>query len=100
MELPRNLLRAKMAKGPTRGLFVALPDSVCAEIVALSGADWAVIDAEHGPFELPTIPTISAGLGAVRYRTDRSTTGRVDRAHKAPVGHRRAVAADPDGRDR
>ena len=61
MELPINRLKQALAAGrPQYGLWLGLPDTTCAEICAVAGFDWLVIDAEHGPFDL------SAVLGHLR----------------------------------
>jgi len=53
MELPVNTFKQAL-KGdqPLWGLWLGLPDSTCAEIVAGAGFDWLLIDSEHAPFEL------------------------------------------------
>lgn len=53
MELPVNKFKQGL-KGdkPMWGLWLGLPDSSCAEIVAGAGFDWLLIDSEHAPFEL------------------------------------------------
>ena len=54
MELPANRLKQALAAGRTQyGLFLGLPDTTCAEICAGAGFDWLIVDAEHGPFDLP-----------------------------------------------
>lgn len=53
MELPVNKFKqALKEEKPLWGLWLGLPDSTCAEIVAGSGFDWLLIDSEHAPFEL------------------------------------------------
>jgi|TARA_R110002012_G_scaffold98260_1_gene235844 4-hydroxy-2-oxoheptanedioate aldolase len=39
------------------GLWMGLPDSICAEIGAGAGFDWLLIDGEHAPFDLRGIQT-------------------------------------------
>lgn len=39
----------------THGLWLGLPDASCAEICALAGFDWLLIDAEHAPFDIATV---------------------------------------------
>ena len=56
MELPINRLKQALAEGRIQyGLWLGLPDTTCAEICAGAGFDWLVIDAEHGPFDLPAV---------------------------------------------
>ena len=56
MELPINRLKQDLAAGRTRsGLWLGLPDTTCAEICALAGFDWLLIDTEHGPFDVPAV---------------------------------------------
>ncbi len=52
-KLPRNRLLARLETGqPQFGLWLGIPDTSVAEIVAGAGFDWLVVDHEHGPFEL------------------------------------------------
>ena len=56
MELPVNRLKQALAAGRAQyGLWLGLPDAACAEICAVAGFDWLVIDTEHGPFDLPAV---------------------------------------------
>lgn len=56
MELPKNRFKQGMASGkPQYGLWLGLPDNSAAEIAAVAGFDWLLIDGEHGPFDLRTI---------------------------------------------
>jgi len=41
--------------GTSHGLWLGLPDSSCAEICALAGFDWLLVDAEHAPFDVATV---------------------------------------------
>ncbi|WP_271274263.1 4-hydroxy-2-oxoheptanedioate aldolase [Aliamphritea hakodatensis] len=52
-QLPVNTFKQGL-KGdqPLWGLWLGLPDSSCAEILAGAGFDWLLIDGEHAPFEL------------------------------------------------
>ena len=53
MELPVNKFKKALKGDDTQwGLWLGLPDSSCAEIVAGAGFDWLLIDSEHAPFEL------------------------------------------------
>ena len=50
MELPVNRFKAALRQGkPQIGLWVALADPYAAELLATTGFDWLVIDAEHSP---------------------------------------------------
>lgn len=56
MELPINRFkRALLGAVPQYGLWMGLPDTICAEIGAGAGFDWVLIDAEHAPFGLRDI---------------------------------------------
>ncbi|WP_019531340.1 aldolase/citrate lyase family protein [Dasania marina] len=56
MNLPINQFKRKLASGkPQFGLWLGLPDSICAEIGAGAGFDWVLIDAEHAPYSLRDI---------------------------------------------
>lgn len=56
MDLPHNQFK-KAIKGSQAqyGLWMGLPDSICAEIGAGAGFDWVLIDAEHAPYSLRDI---------------------------------------------
>jgi 4-hydroxy-2-oxoheptanedioate aldolase len=50
MEMPVNRFKAALRAGtPQIGLWVALADAYVAELLATTGFDWLVIDAEHAP---------------------------------------------------
>lgn len=52
-KLSRNRLLAKLETGrPQYGLWLGIPDTSIAEMMAGAGFDWLVIDHEHGPYEL------------------------------------------------
>lgn len=54
--VPTNAFKARLAAGPPQyGLFSGLADPIAAEILAGSGFDWMMIDAEHSPNDLRTI---------------------------------------------
>lgn len=56
MELPKNRFKQGLATGkPQYGLWLGLPDNSAAEIAAVAGFDWLLIDGEHAPFDLRTI---------------------------------------------
>ncbi len=53
MKLPLNLFkRALNSERPQYGLWMGLPDTICAEIGASAGFDWVLIDAEHAPYSI------------------------------------------------
>lgn len=53
MDLPINRFKRALKSGETQyGLWMGLPDSICAEIGAGAGFDWVLIDAEHAPFSV------------------------------------------------
>jgi len=50
MKIPENTFLAKLRKGvPQIGLWVGLADPNVAELLATTGFDWLLLDAEHGP---------------------------------------------------
>lgn len=52
-DMPKNEFRAGLETGNTQyGVWLGLPDSSAAEIMASAGFDWLLIDHEHGAFEL------------------------------------------------
>jgi 4-hydroxy-2-oxoheptanedioate aldolase len=56
MNLPANAFKRALAEGRRQlGAFLALGDAHAAELMASAGFDWLLIDAEHGPNELPSI---------------------------------------------
>ncbi len=56
MDLPRNEFKKALLAGRQQiGLWVALASAYSTEIVAGSGFDWLLIDAEHSPNDPPTI---------------------------------------------
>ncbi len=56
MELPKNRFKQGLATSETQyGLWLGLPDNSAAEIAAVAGFDWLLIDGEHAPFDLRTI---------------------------------------------
>lgn len=56
MDIPENVFKRRLNAGEMQfGLWLGLPDTSAAEICALAGFDWLVIDAEHAPFDLRSI---------------------------------------------
>lgn len=56
MKLGKNRFKQALTAGrPTFGLWSAIPDATCAEIIAGAGFDWVVVDAEHGPFDVQSV---------------------------------------------
>jgi len=47
--MPENLFKARLGRGTQFGLWLSLVDPVAAEISALAGFDWLLIDGEHAP---------------------------------------------------
>jgi len=47
--------KALATSRPLFGLWHGIPDPVVAEICAGAGFDWLLLDAEHGPFDIPKI---------------------------------------------
>ena len=55
-DMPRNKFRACMETGRTQfGIWLGIPDTSVAEILAGAGFDWLLIDHEHAPFELSDV---------------------------------------------
>ena len=58
MNIQRNRFKARLVNGELQyGLWLALTDPLAAEISATAGFDWLLIDAEHAPFDVPSIVT-------------------------------------------
>ncbi len=53
MNLPVNHFKHSLKSGKASyGLWMGLPDTICAEICAGAGFEWLLIDAEHAPFSV------------------------------------------------
>lgn len=56
MKLPINTFKARLQTNDCQfGLWLGLPNPICAEISATAGFDWLLIDAEHAPYSLQDI---------------------------------------------
>ena len=56
MELPINSFKRALKAGQLQiGLWSSLASHVAAEVIAGAGFDWLVIDAEHGPNDVPIV---------------------------------------------
>jgi 4-hydroxy-2-oxoheptanedioate aldolase len=56
MDMPRNQFKRTLAAGGSQiGLFLGLANSYTAEILAGAGFDFLLIDAEHGPNDVPLV---------------------------------------------
>jgi 4-hydroxy-2-oxoheptanedioate aldolase len=56
MDMPVNHFKRAIMTGKRQiGMWVALADANCAELVAASGFDWLLIDAEHGPNDVRSV---------------------------------------------
>lgn len=56
MPAPKNQLKDALLRGEPRfGLWLAMAHPTAAEIAANAGFDWCLIDAEHGPNDIPGI---------------------------------------------
>jgi 4-hydroxy-2-oxoheptanedioate aldolase len=56
MDLPPNQFKRGLKAGRRQiGFWAALASPACTEIAAAAGFDWIVIDAEHGPNDVPTV---------------------------------------------
>ncbi|NBO21663.1 MAG: 2-keto-3-deoxy-L-rhamnonate aldolase, partial [Rhodobacteraceae bacterium] len=66
MPAPDNTFKSRLAApGDTLwGLWVALASPQVAELCAGAGFDWVLIDAEHGPNDIPLIAAQLAAMAA------------------------------------
>ena len=65
MPVPKNLLKAALAvKTPQIGIWLSLASPYSSELLADVGFDWLLIDAEHGPNDIPTILSQSQTIGS------------------------------------
>lgn len=56
MQPPRNHFKQALQSGqPQIGLWVGLADAYVSELLASTGFDWLVLDAEHGPSDLRSV---------------------------------------------
>lgn len=56
MDMPRNTFKQALAeRRPQLGLFLGLANPISAEIMATCGYDFLLIDAEHGPNNVPLV---------------------------------------------
>jgi 4-hydroxy-2-oxoheptanedioate aldolase len=56
MDLPRNAFKHAITSGRVQiGVWSSLASHVSAEVMAGAGFDWLVIDAEHGPNDVPLV---------------------------------------------
>jgi 4-hydroxy-2-oxoheptanedioate aldolase len=52
-DMPKNRFRAGLETGRTQfGVWLGIPDTTAAEIMAGAGFDWLLVDHEHGAFDL------------------------------------------------
>ena len=64
MPVPNNALKAALvSKTPQIGIWLSLASSYTSEILAGAGFDWLLIDAEHGPNDIPTILAQAQTIG-------------------------------------
>ena len=64
MPVPTNHLKAALAaKMPQIGIWISLASPYSAELLSDVGFDWLLIDAEHGPNDIPTILSQAQTIG-------------------------------------
>lgn len=57
MNLPENTFKRRLLAGePQIGVWATIPDASVVEAMAGAGFDWILIDTEHTPVEVSTIP--------------------------------------------
>lgn len=65
MPVPTNHLKAALAtKTPQIGIWLSLASPYSSELLSDVGFDWLLIDAEHGPNDIPTILAQAQTIGA------------------------------------
>lgn len=65
MPVPQNQLKAALAaKVPQIGIWLSLASPYTSELLADAGFDWLLIDAEHGPNDIPTILAQAQTIGS------------------------------------
>ncbi len=64
MTTPINHFKQRLSGDkPLIGCWLTLGDPISAEICAGAGFDWVVIDAEHGPYDLPSVVSVLHAIG-------------------------------------
>ncbi|WP_157937676.1 aldolase/citrate lyase family protein [Oceaniglobus roseus] len=82
MAAPENRLKAALAEGRLQvGLWLAFAHPTAAEIASRAGFDWCLIDAEHGPNDIPLILAQMQAMGG----------GAASVAVRVPVGETRIL---------
>ena len=98
MEMPTNTFKQALRQGkPQIGLWMGLADPYVAELLATTGFDCLVIDAEHSPNDPRSVLRAIAGARALSGASHRAPGPRRRGIDQAILGHRRADA-DPHGR--
>jgi 4-hydroxy-2-oxoheptanedioate aldolase len=90
MKQQKNAFKAALARRePQIGLWLSLADAYVAEMVAATGFDWLLIDAEHAPNDLRTV---LAQLQAVK-RSPQSTASTASSSARPTCRRRWATSA-------
>ena len=64
-DMPKNRFRAALDCGSTQyGVWLGLPDTTAAEIMAGAGFDWLLVDHEHGAYDLGDVMTHLQAMAA------------------------------------
>lgn len=79
MPTPNLFKRALQAGQPQIGLWSTLPSSYVSELVAGSGFDWLLLDAEHTPTDVPQMVQQLQGVAAAQVRAGCAPTQAVVR---------------------
>ena len=85
MDLPLNTFKRALHDGSTKvGIFVSAADPAAAELAAVSGFDWLIIDSEHAPNDLRTMMSqlqatyvYDVGVGVRPYEGDQALLKRM-----------------------
>ena len=58
MDMPKNRFKAGLKAGRHQiGIWNSIPGMIVPELLAVSGFDWVLVDAEHTPIELSEVQT-------------------------------------------
>ncbi len=80
MPAPFNPFKAALAaRTPQIGLWLGLTSPMVAELCALAGFDWLVVDGEHAPNDIPSILAQVQAIGSRSHAVVRPPVGEVHR---------------------
>ena len=98
MKQQKNAFKAALARREAQiGLWLSLADAYVAEMVATTGFDWLLIDAEHAPNDLRTVLAQLQAVAPYPVQPGGAAGAGRQGADQAVPRHRRAEPAGADG---